>query len=450
MIIRLRDLSACFEGVIPSIISTAAPDGTPNISYLSHVEFVDDEHVALSNQFFSKTHLNVRANPAAALLVVDARNGEQYALEVRFDRSLESGELFAEMAAQLRAASNQIGMADVMRLRGVDIYRVMAIRQVRSMARGVDFVPAASPLLFGVSEIVRRLSKKTEVGAIIDAVLDGLRAVLGYDTAMMLLKDPAGERLVTIGSRGYDRTGIGSEVMIGDGLIGMAAAEQRPLRVNDLSRIRRFGSAIRASSPEEDRIRAIQLPGLPDAMSQIALPMIACGVLRGVLLVENAKRFAFLRDDQAALAVIAAQAATAIALAEAESGESPTATTHVTETSPEGPPFLVVHHPYDDSVFIENDYLIKGVAGRLFVYFLERFLREGRTEFSNREIRLTGELRLPEYKDNLETRLLLLRRRLEEKVAPVQLVPVARGRIRLALTGHPVLMAEALEPTKTP
>lgn len=54
MTIRLRDLAACFEGVIPSIIATAAPDGTPNISYLSHVEVVDEEHVALSNQFFPR------------------------------------------------------------------------------------------------------------------------------------------------------------------------------------------------------------------------------------------------------------------------------------------------------------------------------------------------------------------------------------------------------------
>ena len=60
MTIRLRDLHACFEGVIPSIIATASQDGVPNISYLSHVAFVDDEHVALSNQFFSKTAANIR------------------------------------------------------------------------------------------------------------------------------------------------------------------------------------------------------------------------------------------------------------------------------------------------------------------------------------------------------------------------------------------------------
>jgi adenylate cyclase len=35
--VGLDRLSACFEGVIPSVVATAAADGTPNVSYLSHV-----------------------------------------------------------------------------------------------------------------------------------------------------------------------------------------------------------------------------------------------------------------------------------------------------------------------------------------------------------------------------------------------------------------------------
>jgi adenylate cyclase len=94
MTIRLRDLHTCFEGVIPSIIATASQDGIPNISYLSHVALVDDEHVALSDQFFSKTATNIRANNNAAVMLVDPRDGSQYRLSVVFERSLDSGALF--------------------------------------------------------------------------------------------------------------------------------------------------------------------------------------------------------------------------------------------------------------------------------------------------------------------------------------------------------------------
>ena len=67
----LADLQACFEGAIPAIIATASADGVPNVTYLSRVTLVDDERVALSNQFFSKTAKNLVENPRASVLVLD-------------------------------------------------------------------------------------------------------------------------------------------------------------------------------------------------------------------------------------------------------------------------------------------------------------------------------------------------------------------------------------------
>jgi adenylate cyclase len=62
---------------------------------------------------------------------------------------------------------------------------------------------------------------------------------------------------------------------------------------------------------------------------------------------------------------------------------------------------------------------------------LDAYMNEGRTEFSNRELRLDVRLRLPALRSNLESRLILLRKRLVERCRELALVPIERGRFRL-------------------
>lgn len=437
--IRLADLQACFEGVIPSIVATAAADGTPNISYLSQVIRVDDDHVGLSNQFFSKTAANIRENPHAAVLLVDARSGEQYRLSVTFVESRGGGEVFEHVRSHIEAASAQTGMAGIFRLRAIDVYRVNEISRIVCAAETSAAETAPLPArLAGAARVVRAVANAAAVDTIIDAALDSLRAELGYQQILLLTLDRTRAVLTTLASRGYERTGVGSEVPMGEGLIGLAAAEARALRVSDLSRVQRFAAAVRDTSHDENRTRTIALPGIPEAMSQIAAPLMAQGQVLGVLFAESRTRFTFTAEDESALVIVAGQIGAALALAETLA-EDPQELSQASAGSrePKGAPFQVTHHVFDDSVFIDNEYLIKGVSGRLLVFFLETYRREGRRDFTNRELRLAKALRLPDIKDNLETRLLLLRRRLEERRAPVRLAPAGRGRVALHVLGEP-------------
>jgi adenylate cyclase len=321
-----------------------------------------------------------------------------------------------------------------MRLRGVDIYFVESVSHMPAPDPTPSQVAANRSLLRAAADLTEAIAAQTDIEGIVDVVLHGLATQFGYERLMILNLDADRDVLTTLGSAGYEHSGVGSEVPLGHGIIGAAAAERRVLKVSDLSRVQRFARAILTSS-DENRTRTIPLPSTIDGMSQIGVPLIAQGLVQGVLFAESRERFAFTGQDEAALAIVARQTAAAFVLAEhiAEETQSPGAT--APSHAAAGRSLQVKHYAFDDSVFIDNAYVIKGLPGRLLVYMIEAHQREGRSEFTNRELRLASELRLPSIRDNLETRLVLLRRRLSEKNVPVQLIRVGRGRVALQLSG---------------
>lgn len=435
MSLRLADLAACFEGVIPSIIATAAADGMPNVSYLSHVVRVDDDHVALSNQFFAKTAANVRANPQVMLILVDGLTGAQYQLDIGFVRSVDAGPLFGRIARQLKASSAQVGMAEVMRLRSADIFRVHAIEPVPSPG-GMAPPPRAMPDVVALARAAAAIERQVSAEGIIDSLLAGLRQILGCDHALVLVPDAPRGVFVTMGSMGYARSGLGSEVALDEGLIGEAVASGEAIKVSDMSRVRRLGAAMGLEADEaENASRSVAFPALPGAMSQIALPMLSRGVLAGVLFAESPARLAFRDADEAVLQILATQAAGALRAAEREADTDRAAPLASAVRPATGRGIRVVHHRFDESVFVDGLYVIKGVAGLLLRQMLHWHQTEGRDVFTNRELRLALGARMPDIKDNLETRLLLLRRRLEEKGTALRLERAGRGQVRLVLAG---------------
>jgi hypothetical protein len=103
-------------------------------------------------------------------------------------------------------------------------------------------------------------------------------------------------------------------------------------------------------------------------------------------------------------------------------------------TTSSHPPVEVWYYERDGSVFLDTHYLIKGVAGAIFWKLACENSQRQRCEFSLRELRLAGaELRLPDVKDNLSTRMLMLQRRLAERCAVMQIHRSGRGRFRIEL-----------------
>jgi hypothetical protein len=94
-------------------------------------------------------------------------------------------------------------------------------------------------------------------------------------------------------------------------------------------------------------------------------------------------------------------------------------------------PVHLRHYAADGSTFLDGDYVIKGVAGRLLWKVASEHAATGRTAFTNREAQARPDPRAAGVPDNFESRLILLKRRLEEQGSPLRIVGTGRGRFEL-------------------
>lgn len=118
------------QGALPSALATVDESGTPNVSYISQVFYVDDRHVALSNQFFNKSLRNITSNGIATVNIVRPDNLKSWYLELKYKESKTDGELFENMKMQLDAIASMSGMEDVFKLHASEIFEVVKVDEV--------------------------------------------------------------------------------------------------------------------------------------------------------------------------------------------------------------------------------------------------------------------------------------------------------------------------------
>ncbi len=183
-------------------------------------------------------------------------------------------------------------------------------------------------------------------------------------------------------------------------MIGVAAREGTAIRITHGTSEYAYVRIMRERA-ERDGLAGliatdIPLPGLSAPGSQIAVPLRVGGCTVGVLFVESPLDARFSWEDEDALVAIAAQLGMVIVVlqqAAEASDELPAAAQP--PSPPRGAPIVIRHYGTDHSVFIGDDYLIKGVAGAIFRKLVRDYLGQGRTDFSNRELRLDPSIRLP-------------------------------------------------------
>jgi hypothetical protein len=125
-----QELKGVMRNGVPALLATCSASGVPNTTIISQAYWVDEEHVALSFQFFNKTVRNIRENPYANLGLLDLEGYATWLLDIQYQRSETEGPIFDDMDMQIEAIASASGMSGIFKLRAADIYRVRSVEKL--------------------------------------------------------------------------------------------------------------------------------------------------------------------------------------------------------------------------------------------------------------------------------------------------------------------------------
>ena len=167
-----------------------------------------------------------------------------------------------------------------------------------------------------IQQISSEITSTLDLDEVLGIVLRAMDRVLGFAHSMILLKDLAADVLRVAATRGYADEGAGAQVRLGEGVIGVVGERRKMMRIGNIGASMRYLKSVRARMEAAGEVgpgeATASMPGLPDAQSQLALPLTVKDRLVGVLVVESRTPNAFDELDEVLLRIVGNQAATAI------------------------------------------------------------------------------------------------------------------------------------------
>jgi len=151
--------------------------------------------------------------------------------------------------------------------------------------------------LSALYESTRAIGGRSSLEEILEEVLNQAELLIGCEHAALMLYDEDTETLRVAALRGYGdgRENLLRSVMkLDEGLSGWAVRSQRAVRVGDVRLDRRYRE------------------GLPEARSDMAVPLVVGRHVAGVINVESEREDAFTEEHEKLLTVLGAQAGLAI------------------------------------------------------------------------------------------------------------------------------------------
>ena len=105
-----------------------------------------------------------------------------------------------------------------------------------------------------------------DLATLFDITFDCLLDAFGVRHGMVFMSDTAGRNLYAVATRGYSKSGIGAEILPGQGVIGAAACAQAAIRISHATSEFGYGRATRESTASSGLRHGLEeeisLPGL--------------------------------------------------------------------------------------------------------------------------------------------------------------------------------------------
>ena len=166
-----------------------------------------------------------------------------------------------------------------------------------------------------IKQISGQINKSLNLSVIASTMLSLMDEYFGFKHSMILLVSEDKKYLNVLETYGYENKGIGAKVNFGIGVIGIVAQKKKLMRMANLGMQRSYMQAIRKQVSVSDNKKLqdeVELPGLKNAESQVAIPMLIDDELVGVFSVESVKLNIFDKDDEILIGILANQTANAL------------------------------------------------------------------------------------------------------------------------------------------
>ena len=169
-------------------------------------------------------------------------------------------------------------------------------------------------------QILQRVSSEInstlDLHEIYDIALRTMDELFEFHHAYILLLESDKRTLRVVASRGFENQAIGGRVPVGTGVAGVVAQKRKLLQVGNLGQQRAYAAAQRRQLMKSDRAAeladTVPIPGLANAESQMAVPLLIRDELIGVFSIETPVRRAFTDHERAMVSIVANQIASAI------------------------------------------------------------------------------------------------------------------------------------------